>query len=333
MSDISGGLFLTNMKTKIKIPIPRSSQPYNFQYFLEHYVFHPWVRERDALVRLFHLNSKKFVLVSVGYKKTPPALILTFEAKTKLVKSDKQWLVDMLSWNFAVDENVREFYQSICKKDRVLRAACDSGLYGAHLRTDPYVFESVIGVVLAQNVRFSRLYKMQRLLCEKFGDKAIFHGKAYYAFPTPERIAKARMTQLCACKVGYRDKYLKAIAQKLVKVNTDLDALRQFSDIELIRGKLMELPGVGPYTADLAIAIGFRLPTFHIDLFSREALVQFYFKGKNVPDKRLREFVEKRWGKWKQHVMLLLTTNTDTWAKRLGAKFRLTSGAFSDSYN
>lgn len=321
------------MKTKILVSIPRSSQPYNFQYFLEHYVFQPWVREDDTLVRLFKLASGILVLATVGFKKSPAMLILVLESKTRLAKSDKQWFINMLSWNFAVNENVREFYQEICKKDKVLRAACDSGLYGAHLRTDPYVFESVIGVVLAQNVRFSRLYKMQRLLCEKFGDKAVFHGKTYYTFPVPERLAKARLTQLRACKVGYRDKYIKTIAQKLVKENTDLDALRQYSDIGMIREKLMELPGVGPYTADLAIAIGFRLPTFHIDLFSREALVQFYFKGKNVSDKRLREFVEKRWGKWKQHVMLLLTTNTDTWAKKLGKKFRLTSGAASAPYN
>ncbi len=321
------------MKTRTLVSIPRSSQPYNFQHFLEHYVFCPWVREGDTLVRLFRLKSRRFVLATVGFRKVPPTLVLTLESRTKLTKPDKKWLVDMLSWNFAVDENVREFYQNICKEDRVLRAACDLGLYGAHLRTDPHVFESVIGVVLAQNVRFQRIYKMQRLLCEKLGDKAVFHGKTYYTFPTPERIAKARLAQLRACKVGYRDKYIKAIAQKLVKESINLDALRQFPDIEIIRKKLTEFPGVGPYTADLAIAIGFRLPTFHIDLFSREALIQFYLKGKNVSDKTLRAFVEKRWGKWKQHVMLLLTTNTDTWAKRLGKKFRLTSGATSASYN
>ncbi|OHD13919.1 MAG: hypothetical protein A2Z96_05600 [Spirochaetes bacterium GWB1_48_6] len=296
-------------------------------------MFAPWVREKDALVRLFSLRPKRFVLATVNFKKAPPTLVLTLESKTKLEKSDKQWLVDMLSWNFAIDENVREFYQKICKKDKVLRAACDFGLYGAHLRTDPYVFESVIGVVLAQNVRFQRLYKMQRLLCEKFGEKAVFRGKTYYAFPIPECITKARFFQLRACKVGYRDKYLKAIAQKIVKEKIDLDSLRKSGDTEAIRNKLMELPGVGPYTADLAMAIGFRLPTFHIDLFSREALTQFYFKGENVSDEKLRAFVEKRWGKWKQYVMLLLTTNTDMWAKRLGKKFRLTSGATSAPHN
>ena len=91
----------------------------------------------------------------------------------------------------------------------------------------------------------------------------------------------------------------------------------------------MEFPGVGPYTADLVIAIGFRLPTFHLDLYSREAIYSFYFNGKKVSDEKILEFVNKRWGKWRHHAMLLLTTNTDAWAKKLGIEFRLKSGAKS----
>ena len=109
----------------------------------------------------------------------------------------------------------------------------------------------------------------------------------------------------------------------------DLDKLRESSDLDYIRHQLVELPGVGPYTAELTIAISFRRPVFHLDLFSREAMHTFYFGGKIVPDKKLHEFVENRWGKYKHYAMLLLTTNTDTWAKSLGINFRLRSAAKS----
>jgi N-glycosylase/DNA lyase len=168
---------------------------------------------------------------------------------------------------------------------------------------------------------------MQRLLCEKFGEKQNFDGKTYYTFPTPQRLAIASLEEIRSCKVGYRDKYIKGVAEKIVRENINLDDLRKLTDIKIIREKLIEFPGVGPYTADLTIAIGFRLPTFHMDLFTREALWQFYFKGKKVSDETLIKFAEKRWGKWKHHAMLLLTTNTDEWAKKAGLKFRLKSGA------
>lgn len=316
------------MKKIVKVPIPDTSQPYNFDYFLTHYVFQPWVIEGRELVRLFKLNSDKFILVRIGFGEKSPTLLITLDSKQKLTTEEEKWIIDMISWNFAVNEEVKYFYEKICQKDPVLKAACKE-IYGAHLRTDPYVFESVIGVILAQNVFFKRIYEMTRLLCEKFGEKKKIDGKTYYTFPTPERLARVDLAQIRACKVGYRDKYIKGVAQKLVSEKINLDDLRKISDVEIIKQKLMELPGVGPYTADLVIAIGFRLPTFHLDLFSKEAMYQFYYKGRKVKDETIRKFVLKRWGKWRHHAMLLLTTNTDTWAKELGKPFRLKSGAKS----
>lgn len=321
------------MNKIVKVPIPLTSQPYNFEYFLTHYVFQPWVVEGKELIRLFKLDSGKFVLVKVGFKEKPhPNLLITFIAKEKLIHEEEKWIIDMISWNFAVNDEVREFYEIICQKDPILKAASKE-IYGAHLRTDPYVFESVLGVIVAQNVLFKRIYEMERLLCERFGESQKFNGKNYYTFPTPERLASADIAQIRACKVGYRDKYIKGVAEKIVRENINLDDLRKIGDVNIIREKLIEFPGVGPYTADLVIAIGFRLPTFHLDLFTREAMYQFYFKGKHVGDELLRKFVEKRWGKWKHHAMLLLTTNTDSWAKELGKEFRLKSGAKSVSFS
>lgn len=320
------------MSKTVEILIPESSKPYNFEYFLTHYVFQPWVVEGKELVRLFKLDSNAFILVRVGYSEKPKSsLLLTLESKTAISKTDEQWLTNMISWNFGVNVEVKYFYEDICGNDPVLKAAAKA-IYGARLRTDPYVFESVLGVIMAQNVQFNRIYKMNELLCKTFGEPQEFSKKTYYTFPSPQRLAEAELSEIRACKVGYRDKYIKGVAQKIVKEHLNLDDLRKLDDAKEIREKLIELPGVGPYTADLAMAIGFRISTFHLDLYSREALYTFYFKGKHVPDEALLKFVDKRWGKWKHNVMLLLTTNTDTWAKELNMKFRLKSGADSTPY-
>lgn len=309
------------------IPIPGKSQPYNFNYFLNYYVFAPWVIEGEELVRLFKIESGKFVLARVGFKEKPkPALLISLKSKDNPTDIETIDLIKLITWVYAVDEEVKYFYEIICMKDPVLKAA-SYDIYGAHLRTDPYVFESVLGVIVAQNVIFKRIYEMQRLLCERFGEKQKFAGIIYYTFPTPQRLATASLAEIRSCKVGYRDKYIKGVAEKIVKDKINLNDLRKLKDINKIREKLIEFPGVGPYTADLAIAIGFRLPTFHLDLFTREALWQFYFKGKKVSDEKLKIFAENRWGKWKHHAMLLLTTNTDEWAKNAGLIFRLKSGA------
>lgn len=70
---------------KVKVPIPAASQPYNVEYFLTHYVFQPWVVEDKELVRLFKLDSGKFVLVKVGFSTKPQlTLVITLNSRSKL---------------------------------------------------------------------------------------------------------------------------------------------------------------------------------------------------------------------------------------------------------
>jgi 3-methyladenine DNA glycosylase/8-oxoguanine DNA glycosylase len=311
-------------RKKIIIDIPKSSRPYNWGYNLAHYVFQPWVVEGKTLGRLYKTPSGNYVLLKLGFKDNK--LIVNLYSHKNIVKEDVNWFTDTIKFMFGVNESVSEFYDVICQKDPVLKAAAKN-IYGAHLRRDADVFESIIGVTVAQNVFFKRIYRMLELLCKKFGVREKFNGKIYYTFPAPEKIASADLSEIRKCTVGYRDIYIKGVAEKIVNEHLDLNKLREENDLEKIRSKLIEFPGVGPYTADLAISIAFYIPSFHLDLFTREALYTFYFKGKKVSDDKLRIFVNKRWAKWKHYVMLLLTTNTDEWAKDLGVEFRLKSAA------
>ena len=320
MIKVSNGTY----QSRIIIDIPKGSLPYNWDYNLSHYVFQPWVVEEKSLLRLYKTVSGKMVLLKLEFKDNAFIAILT--SHKKIEKEDEAWFRNIIKFMFGVNESVSEFYDVICQKDPVLKAASNE-IYGAHLRRDADVFESIIGVIVAQNVFFKRIYKMLELLCNKFGEKEKFDGKIYFTFPTPKKLAEADLAGIRECAVGYRDKYIKGVAEKIIKENIDLNKLRETNDPEKIRNKLIEFPGIGPYTADLAIAIAFYIPSFHLDLFTREALYTFYFKGKKVSDEKLKIFVEKRWGKWKHYAMLLLTTNTDKWASDLGIKFRLKSAA------
>ena len=216
------------ISNKFIVPIPEKSQPYNFDFFLTHYVFAPWMVEKKELVRLFKLESGKFVLTRTGFSKKPKAhLIISLQYASNLTSGEQKHLVELLSWIFDINEEVKEFYEVICQNDPILKAASEE-IYGARLRTDPYVFESVLGVIVAQNVLFKRIYEMQRLLCERSGEKQQFNKKTYYTFPTPKRLAKANLSEIRACKVGYRDKYIKGVAAKIVKEK--ISGSRGFSD-------------------------------------------------------------------------------------------------------
>jgi len=316
------------MKTTITIPSSEIKAPFNLKFHLEHYVTYPWLVEDEKLVRILLLKSGRVVKVETvleGSEKKP-RLKLTVLAKQKLSRADLQEVKETIAWCLGIDEDVREFYDKVVPSDPVLTAAV--GDYcGVRFEAPPTVFEAIIGVVVAQNVQFKRIYTMLYNLCHCFGSSLKLGKKKYYAFPTPEQLAAASLPKIRACKVGYRDKYLKGIAEAVIKEKLDLEGWKKIESTEEIRERLMKLPGIGPYTADLTLSLGFRRPAFHLDLFTREVMQTFYFNGKKVSDKKILDYVDKHFGNWRSLAMLFLTTNTDEWAVKLGKKFRLKSGA------
>lgn len=79
-------------------------------------------------------------------------------------------------------------------------------------------------------------------------------GVATTPSPTPQALAAAPLERIRDCGVGYRDRYLKQLAQSVID-GFDLEAIKLLPREEA-RRELMTLPGVGPYTADLGLIIG-----------------------------------------------------------------------------
>jgi len=212
------------------------------------------------------------------------------------------------------------------EQDPVLQASIGHN-FGAKDKASYTLFDGLIDCVCAQNTIFKRLYSMMENLAASFGDRFTLKGANYFLSPTPQALATARVDRIKACKVGYRARYIKNLAKAVSNGVVNLDRIANLP-LEEAREELMKLPGVGPYTADLSLILGTRrLSILHMDLFIREALTQFYFDGKTVSDQELREFAVKRWGPYQAYAGLYLTTNTETWAKKIGREFRLKSGA------
>jgi len=314
-------------ETKIKIPTSEIKAPHNFDFQFTHYVFYPEIREENKWCRILKLESGKVAKGEVESTGTieKPSAILTIKANETLSASEAREAKDFIVWILGFDEDRKPFYE-IIKSDPVMQASLSLN-YGWKDKSYPTVFESIVGVVVAQNVQFKRIYKMLELLCRKFGEKLRLEGKNYYCFPEPEAIANASLKDLRACKVGYRDKFLKAIAEKIVKERINLEKIKEMSNEEALKF-LTQLPYVGPYTAKLGLVLATRRrDIFHLDLFVREAMWTFYFGGKHVDDKTILEFAKNRWHPYESLAVGLLTTNTEEWSERLGKKFRLKSGA------
>jgi 3-methyladenine DNA glycosylase/8-oxoguanine DNA glycosylase len=315
--------------TQITIGADEIVAPHDFGFQLRHYVIAPELRDADKLVQIVRLASGGFVKVDVVSRGTTeaPRLELTIVSGEQLSSTEVDEVRTRVAWHLSVDDDLRPFYAQ-AEGDPVMTASIDYN-FGGKAKRAYSLFDAVIEVILFQNTAFRRAYAMRANLVAAFGDQFVADGRVYRAAPTPGQLAVAPLEAIRAAKVGYRDRYVKGVAEAVVG-GFDLEALQQLPEDEA-RNELMRLPGVGPYTADLALIIAGRHPrALFMDVYIREVLTQLYLGGAKLPDEQLREFARTKWGPYQSYAGLYLTTNTDSWARNLGVDFRLRSGALSD---
>jgi 3-methyladenine DNA glycosylase/8-oxoguanine DNA glycosylase len=306
--------------------------PHDFGFQLRHYVIAPEAREGDTLVEVLRLGSGRLVRAAARSTGTvdEPALELTIDRPAAgLSRVEVDEARAQMVWRLGLDDDLRPFY-ALAAGDPVLTAAIAHN-YGAKAKCSFTMFDSVLDVICAQNTGFRRLYAMRANLAAAFGDRleAGPDGRTYYASPTPEQLAAAPLEAIRACGVGYRDRFIKGVAETVVG-GFDIEALRDAPRAEA-EAELVKLPGVGPYTVALALTIGSRRQdVLYLDVFMRQVLQQLYFAGEPVDDATLRRFADERWGTHQGYAWLYLSTNTETWARTIGIELRQKSGALSD---
>jgi 3-methyladenine DNA glycosylase/8-oxoguanine DNA glycosylase len=316
-------------RRRLTIDPSEIAPPHDFGFQLRHYVVAPEVRDGRKLVEIVRLASGKLVKIDVHSLGTleEPQLELRLSAAEALASSELGEARRLVVSRLGLEDDLRPFYVSVAD-DPVLSASIEHN-FGAKAKSSFTMFDAVIDVICAQNTAFRRLYTMRANLAAAFGDPFVTRERVYHASPTPGQLAAAPPEAIRACGVGYRDRYIKGVAEAVVG-GLDLESLREMPRNEA-RAELMKLPGVGPYTADLGLIIGARRQdAMFIDVFLREVLRTFYFDREPVPDATLSLFAEQRWGPYKGYAWLYLTTNTEVWARSLGVEFRLRSAALSD---
>ena len=165
---------------------------------------------------------------------------------------------------------------------------------------------------------------MMAAFITRYGPIAAFEGKKIRAWPTPERIASLRASDLAkSCNVGYRAKYLVALARKLAAGTfPSMEQLRALPPDEA-RRTLVELPGIGDYSADIINPHG----GFPIDAWSVEVFSKLFY-GKTPAHNR--DSIEKvkragmrRWGRWAWMAFFYVVQDLPKLSESLGVDLRL----------
>ncbi len=280
------------------------------------------VYEGDTLWTVIRFGGRcvGLKIVSVGTADMPRLRVGVFTLK-KLSESERTELRAVVSVCLGANQDLRAFY-SFARRDTILRHVIDT-LYGMHDTQTPSLFNSVILAICLQMARLSRSNDMMEAINRVYGDTIEFDGKRVRLQPPAERIAKLDPKVFAKkCNLGYRAKYLVASAKIIAG---DFPEMREIMSMapEAAKEKLMELPGIGDYAADIIDPHGgFPIDAWSVDVFG------LLFFGKEPENRRKAiEDVKKegirRWGQWSWMAFFYVAQDLRNLSERLGVQLRL----------
>ena len=167
-------------------------------------------------------------------------------------------------------------------RDRTL-AALAARLRGFRPPLAPDAFEMLVGAISAQQISLRAALAVRNRFVERFGVRA----ELAYGFPSRERVARARREELTALGFsGRKAEYILALA----RADLDFAALATRADDE-VKAALVQLPGIGEWTADWFLARHLGRPRAWPagDLALRKVVSAFYGDGRPLTTQEVRE--------------------------------------------
>lgn len=181
---------------------------------------------------------------------------------------------------FRLDDDLRRITAKVHRDPVIGRAL--SALQGLRLvRQDPW--ECLISFICATYASIPRVRQMVEQLSSRFGATVDGVDGTFHAFPSCDALAKATRRDLIDCGVGYRARYIRETARRVVESDDALGALSRLR-YEAAGRALRRFTGVGLKVADCILLFSMeKLEAFPIDVWIARILSQRYEERLSVP--------------------------------------------------
>lgn len=194
---------------------------------------------------------------------------------------------------FDLENDYEKMNDYLIKKDDKLKDAISFSSGLTMIRQQP--FETIFEYIISANNGVPQITNSLNLVSEKYGRKVNFNDKEYFLFPSSEDLKDVTESDLRNCKVGFRDKYLKKIIDKVNKGEFDINSIFEM-DTQTALNKLMENNGIGPKVASCILLFAYqKYDVFPIDTWVKKIMKNNYeIEG----EKNIRKFAKETYGKY-----------------------------------
>jgi 3-methyladenine DNA glycosylase/8-oxoguanine DNA glycosylase len=221
---------------------------------------------------------------------------VTVEVSADLGWSEEQEVAQKVAWMLGLDQDLSPFYAVARAEPKLARVEAQA--QGRILKS-PTLFEDVVKTILTTNTSWAGTIRMVEALVSQFGDP-LPRDRSLRAFPTPGQLAALdEETLRSVARLGYRAPFVLELARGVASGTLDLEGLQTTEEpTEELRALLLEINGVGAYSAaNLLIMLG-RYDFIPVDSWARKLVSHEWYDGEPVRSIEVETSFE-RWGKWK----------------------------------
>lgn len=213
------------------------------------------------------------------------AKIIKTQFGYEIVSSNPKYFEHYFDLGFDYSKAKKELYAF----DK-LKNAIDVGGGIRIVNADPV--ETVFEFIISANNNIKRIQKIIENMCA-IGEMVITSYGNFRAFPTVQALSDMPLEWFETLGAGYRAKYLKDTADKLV--NVDITNIMQLSNQDLYNW-LISLKGVGPKVASCIMLFGFsRREFFPVDTWVEQVYYNHFYNGDKTR-KQIQKYFEDMFG-------------------------------------
>jgi DNA-3-methyladenine glycosylase II len=255
---------------------------------------------QQSVLRLFVQKGRPF-LIRIFLKNGA----IHYESLSGQINDHSQ-VADFINVWFDLDRDISPFYSLLSLIPEI--APLRNKYHGLRITGIPDLFEALCWCIIGQQINLSFAYRVKRRLVELYGEMLEYDREKYFAFPDPSVLAVLPVERYRSLQLTTRKaEYIKGLSEAFSSGAATREKLMALGDEEKMKEKLMEIRGIGEWTANYVVMKSLRglncLP--YGDSGINNALNQFF----GIPKKNNREQVNNVFNQfegWKSYLVYYL---------------------------
>ena len=184
------------------------------------------------------------------------------------------------------NDDIEKIIKSI-SKDKTIKKAVKKYEGLRIFNQDP--FQCMISFIISSNSNIQKIKSSLEKISRKFGKKMAIEDQEFFLFPKPEKIAKASISEIKTCGVGYRAPFIKEAAKMVTEKKINFEYLKN-SNYDETKRNLRLIPGIGNKVADCIMLFSLnKLDAFPLDTWMIKILEKYYSKEFQIGTKTITE--------------------------------------------